>query len=99
MVKVKGQNTGYPVAVAVQFLDSLGAHKVVLQSDGERSLIKHCAAVKAQRLSSAFLRTPPKASHQNNGGVERANQTLGGWIRTNKMQVEKAYGIEITEDH
>ena len=34
-VVTKGQKAGYPVAVGVAFLDSLGANEVVLQCDPE----------------------------------------------------------------
>ena len=78
VVETKGATNAFATVWAVKMLNCLGLSDIILQCDPEPSLIKWAESVKSKRPERTVIRSSPRRSHQNNGGVENHQKQLPG---------------------
>ena len=85
-IPVPEKGIGHPWSVAAlkRVLESTGYRRIILKSDGERSIQALAAAVKAEWKGEIVPETSPKGAHQSNGEAEAAVKAAHGLARTLK---------------
>ena len=97
MVEAKGQHW-YSQITLVRIIRQLGYNRIILKSDGERSIVSLKEEV-AKELKNehieVVLEESPTGSSGSNGEVERAIREIQGQIRTMKIALESRIGKTI----
>jgi len=96
----KGPSQAYPVQALAAFLLEIGHHRMVLQTDGEPSIVALGRAVRDQvvsqgRAEQVTLQASPVGSHQSNGAAERAISTIRGLARVYLEALSNKTGLAI----
>ena len=85
----------YGLAIVTEALKFCGRQKVVIMSDGERSIKALAEAAAKSWGKEAALQTSAKGSHQSNGAVERAILENAKQVRTVINAFEMRFGIKV----
>ena len=85
----------YGLAIVTEALKFCGRQKVVIMSDGERSIRALAEAAAKSWGKEAALQTSAKGSHQSNGAVERAILENAKQVRTVINAFEMRFGIKV----
>ncbi len=81
-----------------RFIRTLGTNRVVLQSDGEPSILSMCRAVEARfrrALIVCTVRHSPRGSPQSNGAAEKLVGMISCIIRTLVMEVQENFDVKV----
>ena len=82
-----------------QDLDTLGYHRVVFRSDNEPSILSLLRAVKLAWTGDAVQDTSAEGDPQSNGAAESSVNVVNGHVRSIKLVVESASGVEVPADY
>jgi len=98
-VRQKGSLDRYVVQSLVQWSQQLGFYAVILQSDGEPSMVDIVNAIHDERTKPSIIRTTPKESKGSLGVVEQAHWSVESLLRTFMAFLKKKYGHAIPVTH
>ena len=85
--------------VIVQDLDTLGDHRVVFRCDNEPSILALLWAVKLAWTGHVVQETSAEGDPQSNGAAESSVTVVKRYVRSIKLAVESASGVEVPADH
>ena len=68
---------------------------MILKSDGELAIVKLMEEIKKLRKHNTILQYPPAYDPQANGGAEKAVQDMMGFIKAQKIGLEKRIKVRI----
>lgn len=97
----KRPNDQHGVQAVVNLVKRMGLTKLTFKSDQEPSITSLKGAV-VGRLGgdySVAKEETPVEEHQSNGTIERAVDSIAGIVRTQKLALEKNYGVDLSWDH
>ena len=80
-------------------LDTLGYHRVVFRCDNESSILSLPRAVMLARTGDVVQETSAEGDPQSNGAAESSVNVVKGHVRSIKLAVESASGVEVQADH
>ena len=83
----------------VKDLDTLGYHRVVFRCDNEPSILALLRAVKLAWTGDVVQETSAEGDPQYNGAAESSVNVVKGHVRSIKLAVESASGVEVPADH
>ena len=87
------------VKMIVKDLDTLGYHRVVFRCDNEPSILALLRAVKLAWTGDVVVQeTSAEGDHQSNGAAVSL-VVVKGHVRSIKLAVESASGVEVPADH
>ena len=97
----KGPTDAYSVQAACSWLRELGHARYELRTGGEPAILAFTNAVKSKMeygvdYDNVLVQAAPRHSHQSQGSVERAIQTIRGLSRVVLDTVKSKVNIEIT---
>ena len=87
------------VKMIVKDLDTLGYHRVVFRCDNEPSILSLLRAVKLAWTGVVVQETSAEGDPQSNGAAESSVNVVKGHVRSIKLAVESASGVEVPADH
>ena len=93
-VERKGARDVLGVKALATFARSLGQPRLIIQSDGEHSIVELVRQTCGE-LPRAKQQVTPTASKGSNGKVEQANRAVEGMTRTIIMCVATSYDVEV----
>ena len=101
---VPGKGVDFPslekvAKMIVQDWDTLGYHRVVFRSDNEPSILSLLRAVKLAWTGDVVQETSAAGDPQSNGAAESLVNVVIGHVRSIKLAVESASGVEVPADH
>ena len=85
--------------MVVKDLDKLGDHWVVLRCDSEPSSLALLQEVKLAWAGDAVQETSAETDPQSKGDAESSVNGVEGHVRSIKLAVESASGVEVPADH
>ena len=98
-VPKKGTNQ-YAVVVGTKFIEDMGYKKVILKTDGERSILAWSHKVKAETTAVDIrLKMSPRYFKGSVSTVETYHGTFQSQLRTLKLDVEKHFNIKVGLKH
>ena len=80
-------------------LDTLGYRRVVFRCDNEPSILALLRAVKLAWTGDMVQETSAEGDPQANGAAESSVNVVKGNVRSIKLAVESASGVEVPADH
>ena len=83
----------------VKDLANLGYNKVVFRCDNELSILALLGAVKLAQTGDVVQETSAEVEPQSNGAAESSVNVVKGHVRSIKLAVESASGVEVPADH
>ena len=95
MVERKGDKDQWVAQRLVDDLASWGCTEVVLETDGEPSIVALQKAMAASRQRETIPVHPPACSPQSNGNAERAVQEFSSQLRSLKLALESRIKVAI----
>ena len=87
------------VKMIVKDLHILGFHRVVFRSDNEPAILSLLRAVKLAWSGDVVQETSAERDPQSNGAAESSANVVKGQVRSIKLAVESASGVEVPADH
>ena len=87
------------VQMIVKDLDKLGYHRVEFRCDNESSILALLRAVKWAWTGDVVQETSAEGDPQSNGAAESSVNVVKGRVRSIKLAVESASGVEVPADH
>ena len=97
-VERKGARDVLGVKAPAAFARSLGQPRLIMQSDGEHSLVELVRQT-CDQLPRAREQVTPTASKGSSGRAEQANRVVEGMTRTTTQCLETRYDVEIPRGH
>ena len=82
----------------VHDLDTSGYHRVVFRSDNEPSILSLLRVVKLAWTGDVVQETSAEGAPQSNGAAESSLNVVKGHVRSIKLAVESASGVEVPAD-
>ena len=82
-----------------QDLDNLGYHRVVFRCDNEPSILALLRALRLAWTGDVVQETSVEGDPQSNGAAESSVNVVKGHVRSIKLAVESASGVEVPVDH
>ena len=83
----------------IKDLDNLGYHRVVFRCDNELSILALLGAVKLAWTGDVVQETSAEGDPQSNGAADNSANVVKGHVRSIKLAVESASGVEVPADH
>ena len=87
------------VKMIVSDLDNLGYRRAVLRCDNEPSILALLKAVKLAWTGDVVQETSAEGDQQSDGAAESSVNVVKGHVRSIKLAVESALGLEVPADH
>ena len=87
------------VKMIIEDLETLVYHRVVFRCDNESSILALLRAVKLARTGDVVQETSAEGDPQSNGAAESSVNVVKGHVRSIKLAVESASGVEVPADH
>ena len=87
------------VKVIVKDLNNLGYNRVVFRCDNEPSILAFLRAVKLAWAGDVVQETSAEGDPQSNGAAESSVNVVKEHVRSIKLAVESASGVEAPADH
>ena len=87
------------VKMIVPDLDHLGDHRVVFRCDNEPSILALLRAVKLGWTGDAVQESSAEGDPQSNGAAESSVNVVKWHVRSIKLAMESASGVEVLADH
>ena len=82
-----------------QDLENLGYHGVVFRCDNEPSILALLRAVKLAWTGDVVQETSAEGDPRSNSAAESSVNVVEGHVRSIKLAVESASGVEVPADH
>ena len=100
---IPGKGVDFPccekvVKIIVQYLDTLGCHRVVFRCDNEPSILALLRAVKLAWTGDVVQETSAEGDPQSNGAAESSVNVVKGHVRSIKLAVKSASGVGVPAD-